>query len=78
MCRGAFDALDIDKNGYISKHELQLGLLLFYINTAPNLEAANQSIDLVFAAMDADGDGQITFDEFLAVTSKRMRQSDGL
>jgi len=56
--RNVFDSIDTDGNGTLDKSEVSSALL--------RMERARFGSDLddAFAAMDADGDGSVTFDEF--------------
>ena len=57
--RAAFAEFDVDKNGYLSKKELQDALATF----GEPLSAAE--IDDMFKGIDTNGDGKICIDEFL-------------
>ena len=56
--RKEFDAMDIDKKGYLSKEEITTLLSRMYLGIT------EAEIDEQLKIYDANGDGQIDFDEF--------------
>ena len=55
-----FDALDKNHNGRISIHEIR------YIVKNSNSNISKQEIEFLIEKVDSDGDGLISFDEFLS------------
>ena len=73
MCiRDSFQTYDSDKNGVLSKDEFRNAMRacnIFASQSAGGTEPLNdEDIDRIFAAVDVNGDGQISFTEFLAAT----------
>ena len=56
-----FDDLDVDRNGVLSRRELHAGL----IKTGFTAKRIQSTLPLLFDALDTDGDGGITKDEFV-------------
>ena len=56
VIRRTFDALDLDKNGKISREEL-----------ATQITSSEKELDAVMAFADTDNDGEIDFEEFKRV-----------
>ncbi|EQC38943.1 hypothetical protein SDRG_03898 [Saprolegnia diclina VS20] len=52
-------ALDANRDGRLSRDELQFGLRDFGVDCSP------AEVDAIMSALDRDGDGSISFDEFL-------------
>jgi hypothetical protein len=59
----AFESIDLDHSGYLSKAELLLALKKL------DFDVAEEDFDVAFAMAD-DGDGQINRDEFLVMLQK--------
>lgn len=68
MCWAAFRLFDLDGNGKISQDELQKVLSNDDVKTALGQDTVRRMISEV----DLDGDGEIDFDEFMAM----MRSSN--
>jgi len=62
-----FNLVDRDKGGSISKAELAQLMDTLQIN------ASQQEIDLMIGEIDKDGDGEIQFEEFVAVMSRKVQ-----
>jgi Ca2+-binding EF-hand superfamily protein len=60
-----FDDIDKDKNGSLDKGELENVMILF-----SKKKPSRRQIARIFKAADANGDGSISFDEFLAAIEK--------
>merc|ERR1719401_3008006 len=54
----AFDTFDLDKNRFVGAMEIK------HILDVIGEEATDEEIDEMIRMCDADGDGQVTFDEF--------------
>lgn len=65
--REIFNLVDKDKGGSISQRELALLMETLGIN------ASQQEIDLMIGEIDKDGDGEIQFEEFVAVMSRKVQ-----
>ena len=75
--RKAFDAIDVDGNGSISREELQIAISEGTAlngrtrNTVPLIDSlehgTEQAVSQMIAVADEDGDGEITFDEYKAM-----------
>ncbi|KOO20826.1 calmodulin-like protein [Chrysochromulina tobinii] len=63
--REIFNLVDLDKGGTISKDEL--GQLMKTLGLKPTQEELNAMV----AEIDADGSGEIDFDEFVTVMSRK-------
>ncbi|KAL9646257.1 hypothetical protein ABK040_009944 [Willaertia magna] len=57
----AFNKIDLNNNGYIEKHELNL---VFDLLTKSSPEFSNCSLDELFNLIDTNKDGLISFNEF--------------
>ena len=66
----AFEMFDVNKDGSISKKELEH--ILRSLNEDPDEEEIQQLLDEV----DVDGNGEIDFEEFVALMGKRQKQID--
>ena len=66
----AFEMFDVNKDGAISKKELEH--ILRSLNEDPDEEEIQQLLDEV----DVDGNGEIDFEEFVALMGKRQKQID--
>ena len=66
----AFEMFDVNKDGSISKKELEN--ILRSLNEDPEEEEIQQLLDEV----DVDGNGEIDFEEFVALMGKRQKQID--
>ena len=67
--REIFNLVDLDKGGTISKDELKQ--LMNTLGLKPTQEELNQMVDEI----DADGNGEIDFDEFVTVMSRKVNTS---
>ena len=67
--REIFNLVDLDKGGTISKEELKQ--LMNTLGLKPTQEELNQMVDEI----DADGNGEIDFDEFVTVMSRKVNTS---
>jgi calmodulin len=67
--REIFNLVDLDKGGTISKDEL--GQLMKTLGLKPTQEELNAMV----AEIDADGSGEIDFDEFVTVMSRKVNTS---
>eukprot|EP00931_Biecheleriopsis_adriatica_P114755 TRINITY_DN90667_c0_g1_i1.p1 TRINITY_DN90667_c0_g1~~TRINITY_DN90667_c0_g1_i1.p1 ORF type:complete len:544 (+),score=126.29 TRINITY_DN90667_c0_g1_i1:69-1700(+) len=80
-CRKAFCVFDVDGSGYIDRAEL--GNVLLHGGkglTSWDLDdcfgdGGDAEIDEIYAELDADGDGKIDFEEFMAVMNHRGRRA---
>ncbi|XP_064605256.1 calmodulin-like protein 5 [Liolophura sinensis] len=59
----AFAALDVDKDGVLSKDEMKAGFKMLGFNVSGHM------LDAMFEEADTDGDGVINFTEFCRVMS---------
>jgi len=66
----AFLMLDTDHNKVVNRHEFKAWLRKYGLVKLPKTETSDRLLDMVFARMDVDKDGQITFAEF----AKRLQQ----
>ena len=67
--REIFNLVDLDKGGTISKDELKQ--LMTTLGLWPSQEELNAMVDEI----DADGNGEIDFDEFVTVMSRKVNTS---
>jgi len=58
-----FAIIDTDKSGTLSKEELKIGLAKFL--RVFNLELSRAEFEKIFAAFDKDGDGTLSYNEFI-------------
>lgn len=78
-CRKAFNVFDIDGNGYIDRSELgklllsKSSLSTWNLNDSPTKGGRHPEIDEIYAELDADKDGKIDFEEFMAVMNRRQK-----
>ncbi|MES1916015.1 MAG: hypothetical protein MHM6MM_007877 [Cercozoa sp. M6MM] len=72
--RKAFDAVDTNGDGQLQRHEI-ISMLMSPSVGLGEIEAG-QRADEVFAEVDIDGDGEITFDEFKLSKARRALESD--
>mmetsp|Transcript_75676 Transcript_75676/g.201049 ORF Transcript_75676/g.201049 Transcript_75676/m.201049 type:complete len:85 (+) Transcript_75676:2-256(+) len=71
VCRKAFEAFDIDGNGFIERAEL--AKLLRSTDTNKKLGrvvASEDEIGSICAELDRDADGRIDFSEFMAMINR--------
>ena len=68
--RQAFDALDVNRNGYIEKDSLQQAFTNHNGN-ARGVET-DEFWEKFIGGADQDGDGRIDFDEFRSVMQSQM------
>ncbi|NWY97034.1 CSEN protein, partial [Loxia curvirostra] len=67
-----FDLYDVNKDGYVSKEDMLEIMKSIYAmmgrctEPAPGASAPAQHVELFFQKMDRNGDGVVTFEEFLA------------
>lgn len=61
--RAAFDKKDVDGSGYLERDEITAAL------SSSGVIATEEAVDLAMAAMDADGDGRVDFEEFVLFAS---------
>jgi calcium-dependent protein kinase len=69
--RAFFQTYDADKNGVLSHDEFRNAMKacnIFASQTGETEPLNDEDIDRIFAAVDVNGDGQISFTEFLAAT----------
>uniref|UniRef100_A0A8C9L008 Potassium voltage-gated channel interacting protein 3 n=1 Tax=Serinus canaria TaxID=9135 RepID=A0A8C9L008_SERCA len=77
-----FDLYDVNKDGYVSKEDMLEIMKSIYAmmgrctEPAPGAGAPAQHVELFFQKMDRNGDGVVTFEEFLA-TCQEVRGSGG-
>lgn len=62
--RTAFDKKDKDKSGFLDREEIKNALV------ATGIIVSQQSLDNLFTAIDANGDGKIDFEEFVAFSKE--------
>ena len=62
----AFKVYDMDRDGYISNGELFLVLKMMVGNNLKDIQL-QQIVDKTIMEADQDGDGKISFEEFMAV-----------
>ena len=67
--REIFNLVDLDKGGTISKDELKQ--LMTTLGLRPSQEELNAMVDEI----DSDGNGEIDFDEFVTVMSRKVNTS---
>ena len=67
--REIFNLVDLDKGGTISKEELKQ--LMTTLGLKPSAEELNAMVDEI----DTDGNGEIDFDEFVTVMSRKVNTS---
>merc|ERR1711971_432080 len=67
--REIFNLVDLDKGGTISKDELKQ--LMNTLGLKPSQEELNAMVDEI----DSDGNGEIDFDEFVTVMSRKVNTS---
>ena len=67
--REIFNLVDLDKGGTISKDELKT--LMTTLGLRPTQEELNAMVDEI----DSDGNGEIDFDEFVTVMSRKVNTS---
>lgn len=65
--RFIFDVYDMDKNGYISNGDLFKTLKIMVGNNLTDIQL-QQLVDRTMAAGDKDGDGMLSFNEFMCIT----------
>jgi Ca2+-binding EF-hand superfamily protein len=70
MIRVAFDKLDQNNSGYISK-----GDLCMILSEKCTAKDCDTMVDELMKDVDTDGDGQISYDEFLVLFRERHRQA---
>ena len=63
--RDAFKALDLDRSGTLSRDELRRALQMWNLSTK-----TEETIDLLMAACDKDGSGDIDYKEFIDVLAR--------
>lgn len=67
--RGAFNAFDLDKNGYIGAAELR------HVYTSIGEEVQDEEIDEMIKMVDTDGDGQVSIHEFQKMIFRYAQQA---
>ena len=70
-----FNTLDLNKDGTVSKAELAAGLAAKQVRVANEIRSRRSA---VFDAMDANHDGSLTRDEFLAAAANVPKLDDAL
>ncbi|XP_027004407.1 calcium-binding protein 8 [Tachysurus vachellii] len=68
--REAFQVLDRDGNGFISKQEL--GVAMRSLGYMPS----EVELAIIMQRLDMDGDGQVDFDEFVTILGPKLLSSD--
>ena len=63
VLREQFELTDTDRSGYIEAHELESAVRIWAINTGQQAPPAAEMLEFA----DVDGDGRISFDEFVKV-----------
>mmetsp|Transcript_13046 Transcript_13046/g.19672 ORF Transcript_13046/g.19672 Transcript_13046/m.19672 type:complete len:772 (+) Transcript_13046:194-2509(+) len=66
--REIFQSFDKDKNGTLSREEFHSAMQASTLFSPDSSQLTEQDIDTIFDAVDANGDNQISFTEFLAAT----------
>ena len=66
----AFDIYDLDRDGYISHGELYVVLRLMTGETLKTCQL-QQIVDKTIRDADKDGDGRLSFEEFMAASFQR-------
>ena len=86
MVRSCFDLVDTDKNGRLDRAEIRD--LVYKVSIAAGGAAADipptsEEVDIIFNDIDADGSGEISFEEFqpavrklLTDTLEKMKQGE--
>merc|ERR1712088_1267862 len=69
-CREAFALFDKDGDGTISTKEL--GTVMNSLGQKPT----SAELEAMIKEIDTDGNGEIDFDEFLAMMAKKLQESD--
>lgn len=64
--RAAFNHLDVDEDGTLDKHNLRAMLTLMGQEVPKSPFGSSPELDAMFADLDENGDGKVTYDEFLA------------
>ena len=62
--RAAFDAFDTDGSGFLDKSELKNAFKDFKGGLT------DAEVDVLMAAADTNGDGEVSFEEFVALVNK--------
>jgi len=70
--RAAFNRKDIDGSGFLERNEIATALL------SSGIVTSQDTIDVVFDAMDTDGNGKVDFDEFASFAEKAEAQQKKL
>lgn len=70
----AFKVYDMDRDGYISNGELFLVLKMMVGNNLKDGQL-QQIVDKTIMEADKDGDGKLSFDEFVQMVSNTVRYS---
>ena len=64
-----FNLIDEDKDGKITRDELQNGLKLIHVNLS------DEALDAIYAKLDKDGSGEIDASEFIRELKTKMLES---
>jgi len=64
IARAMFDLFDQDKSGEIQRFEMEETLGKFGVKVTP------EEFDLLMSELDPNGDGKVTFEEFLELLHK--------